>query len=346
VPGLTLHASTEKVEALLKERARLLREVNKKKDQVTQARAKADREAQATLLQMAPLLARHDALVRDLAALFDELLSEGRLASQAREQVLEVRSNLVLQGILPPLSGRGDARPPHTWDDEATSGGRTEPAGESKGRPGKRSQARAAAENAQRDVASAHQPGPERRSLRELFRSLASAVHPDRAREEPDRARRTEVMKEVTRAYEAGDLARLIELESAWQSERVLAGDGDPEMRCRELTRVNRELLNQVRALTRELRDVKREARDASPGPIATLIEQGEHELHELTSVRDFVRKFRDGKISLSEFARGPSSPFASDEFIAFTLESLFAEELNAEQARAPKRRGAQPKRR
>jgi hypothetical protein len=355
VPGLALHATAEKVEALLKERARRLRDVNKKKEQVTQAHAAADREAQATWLKMQPLVARHDVLVQELSALFDELLTKGRLAAKARAQVLEVRSALELQGMLPPLGGRDEAKDDGSfpWDDDEpnaagasgpshearpNAGPHAEAASDSKA-SGKRNRASAAAGNAARDVASAHQPGPERRSLRELFRSLASAVHPDRARQEPERERRTEVMKEVTRAYEAGDLARLIELESAWQSERVLAGDGDPEQRCRELERVNRELLDQVRTLTRDLRDVKRRARSASFGPLESLLEQAQHELDELASVRDFVRKFRDGKVSLSEFISGPPKSYDVDEFLDFALDGLLMDELSTEPARGPRRR-------
>jgi hypothetical protein len=65
-------------------------------------------------------------------------------------------------------------------------------------------------------------------------------------------------------------------------------------------------LLNQVRQLTRELRDVKREARQASLGPIDRLLEEASRELDELASVCELVRKFRDGKVTLAEFARGP----------------------------------------
>ena len=114
-------------------------------------------------------------------------------------------------------------------------------------------------------------------------------------------------MKEVTRAYEQGDLARLIELESAWQNDQALNGGGDSEARCRELSRINRELLNQVRQFTRELRDVKRDAREAVMGPLDEVLEQASRELDDFAKVCDFVRRFRDGKSTLAEFSRGPS---------------------------------------
>ncbi len=339
VSGLALHASAEKVEALRKERARLLRDVNKKKQQVAQARAAAEQEAEATWLKMGPLVERHDSLVHELSALFDELLTKGRFAAKARSQVLLVRSALERQGILEPLDSPDEpeaSRPPRA--DAAPSGRRAKSTSGSSRASEKRGTSDAA-EGAPRDVASARQPGPERRSLRELFRSLASAVHPDRARQEAERERRTEVMKEVTRAYEAGDLARLIELESAWQSERVLAGDGDPGQRCAELERVNRELLNQVRALTRELRDVKREVREAAVGPLESLIEQAQHELDELVALIDFVRQFRDGNLSLSAFMRGPSRSHGSDEVSVFALDDLFTEEPTTVHPHASRRR-------
>jgi ketosteroid isomerase-like protein len=127
-------------------------------------------------------------------------------------------------------------------------------------------------------------------------------MHPDQARHEADREKRTQLMKEATRAYEEGDLARLLELETAWQNERAVAETADSLARCRELERVNRELLKQVRELTRELRDAKREAREEARGLLpAELIEQATSELDALQQICDWVQRFRDGKLTLNE---------------------------------------------
>jgi len=62
-----------------------------------------------------------------------------------------------------------------------------------------------------------------------------------------------------------------------------------------------------VRELTRELRDVKRDAREASFGLSPDeLTEQAGRELDELEGICEFLRKFRDGKITLAELVRGP----------------------------------------
>ena len=134
-------------------------------------------------------------------------------------------------------------------------------------------------------------------------------------------------MKAVTRAYEEGDLARLVELESSWQREQALSENADSLQRCRELERINRELLDQVRQLTRQVRDLKRDARDASMGLTPDeLVEQAGEELDELQDVCELVRRFRDGKVTLAELVRGPRSRLREDQL---SLERLFLDEFS-----------------
>jgi hypothetical protein len=51
------------------------------------------------------------------------------------------------------------------------------------------------------------------RSMREVYRKLAAALHPDRAADEDDRVRRNELMQRANRAYEANDLLALLSLQ-------------------------------------------------------------------------------------------------------------------------------------
>jgi hypothetical protein len=89
--------------------------------------------------------------------------------------------------------------------------------------------------------------------------TLSVAIHPDRSQTDADRDHRTEAMKEVTRAYQDGDLARLLELEKAWLAaeETPVDGQGETERRCSSLERTNRELKKQLRELENELRELK-----------------------------------------------------------------------------------------
>jgi hypothetical protein len=51
------------------------------------------------------------------------------------------------------------------------------------------------------------------RALREIFRKLVSELHPDREADPAKLLRKTDLMKEVNRAYAAGDLLRLLEIQ-------------------------------------------------------------------------------------------------------------------------------------
>lgn len=55
------------------------------------------------------------------------------------------------------------------------------------------------------------------RDIKKLYRQLAQKIHPDRARDEDDRAWRTQLMTEANRAYRGGDEAALREILSLWE---------------------------------------------------------------------------------------------------------------------------------
>ena len=82
-------------------------------------------------------------------------------------------------------------------------------------------------------------------SLREVYRRLASRLHPDREPDEAERARKTALMQQANQAYAAGDLLALLELQRLHLPEPVAApvvaaaaaaaAGGDEEARLRDL---------------------------------------------------------------------------------------------------------------
>jgi hypothetical protein len=89
-------------------------------------------------------------------------------------------------------------------------------------------------------------------SVREVFRKLASAIHPDRAADAAERERRTSLMQRANRAYERNDLLTLLSLQI--ETEQI---DPDhltdvPEQRIEHFNRVLKE---QLRSLEREVAD-------------------------------------------------------------------------------------------
>jgi len=91
------------------------------------------------------------------------------------------------------------------------------------------------------------------KSLRAVFRQLASALHPDRELDPAERARKTALMQEVNRAYDARDLLALLELQL--RIEQI-----DPaslaDLTRERLVHYNRVLQDQLLRLEDELHDL------------------------------------------------------------------------------------------
>ena len=80
--------------------------------------------------------------------------------------------------------------------------------------------------------------------LKRLFRQLAQKIHPDRAADEADRARRTELMSEANRAYRNSDTMALSAILAQWQE-----GTPAPEVhalsaRARDVAGIQRRLMD------------------------------------------------------------------------------------------------------
>ena len=93
--------------------------------------------------------------------------------------------------------------------------------------------------------------------LKDLFRKLVKMAHPDLATDPEEKERRTEFMKEVNAAYEAGDYDRLQNLFEKWQeSPESVQGEGIGS----ELVRVIRKIAQVEKRLdevTEEITAVK-----------------------------------------------------------------------------------------
>jgi hypothetical protein len=87
-------------------------------------------------------------------------------------------------------------------------------------------------------------------SLREVFRKLASALHPDRETDPGERAAKTALMQEVNQAYAKADLLALLELQL--RIEQIDASHV-AEMDARRLNHFNKVLSEQLDELRAEI---------------------------------------------------------------------------------------------
>lgn len=312
---LRVRTAGDALSALLQERNRLLKQIARRQQDVGREREQQQGLAQALSEGLLPLLEERAKLIREVRQCFAELLAEGRLSRSAQKKVAQVYRWVKESGELDSFGGDSD----DTRDDDGFAAGNPAQAGE----------AQDAAPSSRRDPASRNgrsvesanhgggQPGHE--SLRGVFRRLIMALHPDLVQGAQEQQLRTDVMKEVTRAYEEGDLARLLEIEQQWLSSgKVKISQTDEAAQCAALERTVRELVAQERALSSLLRSLKkstplaaffgtrRVSREVRDQQVEMYLHQASSELEPLRQIRNHVTAFSERKISLTEFMRGP----------------------------------------
>ncbi|MEP6655492.1 MAG: J domain-containing protein [Myxococcales bacterium] len=302
----------ERLSALMREHNQLLKKIARKRKDF-EGLSRRIQETGTALAGARPLIAEAERLDLEIHALFDELLARNRRPRGSRRLVVALYEMLQQIGVLSFRATGVDSQDDWGLDDDHSVGAGSDADG---------------GPTADSAGPSARRPGdaPEDQSLRGIFRRLATALHPDKVQDETEKARRTELMKVILRAYEERDLACLLNLESTWMAGGgpVTAGDqfegDDVERRCAHIQRMNEALRAQLRTVLRELKDLRRSPqaqsmrnlrRPTAPGeqdPLAMMIAGAEVQLARTRDLRDFVVSFREGRITIEEFLRGPPS--------------------------------------
>ncbi len=256
--------------------------------------------------QVMPVYEQYDAVDREIHDLFAEILSRRKLGKKSRRQIEQIYEGLQATGSIS-FSPEGD----EGNDDDARE---AEPFNFSEGFP---------SQDPAEPEASSGTRSSESGNMRQTFLRLASVFHPDRAAAGDEREQNAEIMKEINRAYKAGDFARLLELErqhDLGETEFAASDDrSDLERQCDRLERTNEALSEQYEGIKAELRSLRN---DTQEGELVRAYRQAEREgvdffaellaaaaadLQDLEALRDFVRDFRDRKITLAKFLKGPS---------------------------------------
>lgn len=295
---LRLSPARQRLSTLEREHERLLREIKKKKLARDASEDTARDAARAFDARLGPLREALCAAATEVQSIFTSLLgSDSRLNRRDKARVRRTYGHLLVERDAPDESASGEAEhDPH----RGAAGQRRVPEGD----------------------AGYSAPKPKDQGpclLRSLFRKLALALHPDKEQDPTQRAALTSVMKEVTRAYEIGDVARLVELERSWLAALPCDPEAGLERQTEQLLQANQELRRQLRALSAELKSLRDSVLALGPlrgtrgkgtgdGAQEWLLAELERELLEMQVLRDFARGFLSGDVSLSEFLLGPPS--------------------------------------
>ncbi len=137
--------------------------------------------------------------------------------------------------------------------------------------------------------------------------------------------------KEVNRAYQEGDIARLLEIERQHHLQENIdlhnTAQSEIERLCLQRERDNELLATQYDNLKRELRIARnspegemvkeyRAAKKQGLDAVAEMVSELKSQLQSLENIRNFVRDFRDKKITIKDFLKGPSptQPISEEE--------------------------------
>jgi len=323
---LSLAAPPERLLALLRVHDRLMRAVAARKKSLSALTAKIEDVARR-MTEAWPIADECRHLDEEIHALFAELLARKRQPRETRQLVSALHHMLQEAGVLSPRPTRGRTGEAADFSDRHETPF-ADASRDAEAAAGAEAPFGAGGYSARRPTNE-----PANQSVRGLFRDLAMALHPDKVPDEAEKARRTEVMKELSRAYEEGDLARLLELKRIWLSAGQVAAASEDEVarRCATLAQTNAALCRQLKDLDAELRELRRspparmlkdlrKAKDPTgQDPVAVMIAQAKEERDRAVALRDFVSAYRDGRISLDELIKGPPSmrdqgPYAGND--------------------------------
>jgi hypothetical protein len=311
--ALRVRGSSEKLQAALADHDKLLARAARRRAVRDQLEQDLRHAVTQLASRMASLIEETRSLDEEIHAMFDALAGDRSRPRGERKKIRRLHREL--EGRV--ISQRG------FWEDSSAPGAAQDPEGDVPG-------------DDLRGAPSAPRP-PDRSALRGLFRRLAEVLHPDKVQDPADKAARTEAMKQINVAYQDGDFARLVQLERTWSTTGAPLGgraEDDVDRRLEALETANGELRAQLRQLEREIRVLRTSpdgelAREVKRhGTVDALTQQAEEELRILRAVRDFVRGFRDRKISLEAFLDGPDLGGADeddDEVIVDMAEAMAA---------------------
>jgi hypothetical protein len=326
--GLAISDLRIRLEFLERDNEKLLKQIEKKRTELNNLLDRIREIGIEVSQRSAPILQQLLELDTKIHAVFTEIFNGKKLGKQTRKNIEKIYYTLQMSGLISPnlLHSGGSAEPAELDDDDGWD------AEDVFGRQ-QQSQFESEPETPQigRD---------ELKKIRQLFLRLADVFHPDKVSDDKDREYHTEVMKEVNQAYQAGDLAKLLAIEKQHQMGEIIDRDCEDDLvrRCARIEQENDFLNSQFANLKLEIRNTKstpegsivaeyKKLTKKGLDPIGEMVAQTESQIEIIAEVHQFAIDFRDKKMTIKDFMKGPPvfqqmQPVSAEEL----LMELFAQ--------------------
>lgn len=310
-----------RIEGLEAEHERLLKQIKKKRTELNRFVEQMRSIATEIFGRATPNYQKIASFDKEIHTLFEEILTKKKLGKQNKLKIEKIYLNLQFAGII--SRKRVDIFDDIEEEDQEEA--------EFK-------------EDEFHSHRSYYQPGNEvespsatksdsSRKIRHIFLRLAEIFHPDKAKDSETQERHTEIMKEINKAYQEGDLARLLEIEQQHQVGEEIDSNSEDDLtrRCTRLEQQNTFLKTQYENLKKELRDIKKtpegsmlsdckKVKKQGIDPVAEILSELESQVNIVSEIRNYVKDFNEQKISIKQFLQGPE--------VLRTLQQEMMEEL------------------
>lgn len=304
-----------RLEGLEKEHQSLLKQIKRKRTELNNFVEQMRSLATEIFHKATPNFQRMAELDKEIHALFDEILTKRKFGKQTKHNIEKVYRNLQFAGVISFQVNHPDEDTEDPELDELFENFR--PQEDSDQESNKyRQQYWEARQNLESPSAARTN---ESKKIRQTFLKLAEIFHPDKVKDQETLQNHTEIMKEINRAYQEGDLARLLEIERQHQLGESIDSNSEDDLtrQCKTLEQQNEILTTQYENLKRELRSAKNtpegamvaDARKASKQGVDyvnVMVETMEQQINIVSQIRDFVLSFRNQKMTIKEFLNGP----------------------------------------
>lgn len=337
--SLALSSFHQQLEALEAEHQWFLKQIKRKRSELKNLVEQMRFLATEVVQRGSPLFQSLAALDQEIHALFDDILTKRKFSKHTRAKIIAIYEMLQMRGIISPQSFAEE------FDEESNDPFEADPQ-EAHSETSEDSFADDFRDRSQHQNTTSPSAAPdasqtqEFKNLRQTFLRLAATFHPDKVADDSElQQQHTEIMKEINQAYRDGDFARLLEIERQYQVEGVVqrdrASQNDLERQCQRLEQDNAVLKDQYETLKQEVRwlrntpegqmvkDYRACVREGID-PFEELLAGAKLEIKSVEKIRDFIKDFRDQKITVEEFLSGPTSAVNMDpEDLAEILSDL-----------------------
>ena len=299
------------LQGLEKEHESLLKQIKKKRTELNNFVEKMRSLATEVFHKVSPNMQTMAELDAEIHALFTEILTTRKMGKQTQKNIQSLYRSLQMGGIISykPIEEEDDD------DEELDELFENDDSQENH-------QRRRQFWEAEGDSESPTVPRTdESRKVRQTFLRLAEIFHPDKVKDNETQMTHTEIMKEINKAYQEGDLARLLEIERKYEVGETIDNNSEDDLsrKCKNIEQQNQILKNQYEKLKQELRlakntpegtmvaDYKKAAKQGIDC-IELMLETIQSQTKIVAEIRDFVKDFKDKKIPIKEFLAGPQS--------------------------------------